>query len=185
MDKGAEWYVQYLGGDEQAFVEIVRAYKDGLILYINGFVHNLSIAEELTEDVFVKLGVKKPRDKGGSHFKTWLYTIARHIAIDHLRKAAKTHIVSLDGCTDMADEQESLERTYFRRERDVTVHRAINRLKAEYRQALWLVYFEDFSYQQVAKVMGKNVHSIDMLVYRARRSLRAELEKEGFTYENL
>lgn len=184
MDKGAEWYVQYLDGDEQAFVEIVRAYKDGLILYINGFVHNLSIAEELTEDVFVKLGVKKPKNKGGSHFKTWLYTIARHTAIDYLRKATKTRAVSLDACADMADEK-GLEKTYFRRERDVTVHRAMNRLKEEYRQALWLVYFEDFSYQQVAKAMGKSVHSIETLVYRARRSLKTELEKEGFVYENL
>ena len=184
MDKGAEWYARYLDGDEQAFTEIVRTYKDGLILYINGFVHNLFVAEELTEDVFVKLGVKKPKDKGGSHFKTWLYTIARHTAIDYLRKATKTRAVPLDACADMANE-ESLELTYFRRERDITVHRVMYQLKTEYRQALWLVYFENFSYRQVAKVMGKTVHSIETLVYRARRSLRTELEKEGFTYENL
>ncbi len=185
MDKGSEWYAQYLDGDEQGLVEIIRTYRDGLMLYINGYVQNLLIAEELTEDVFVKLGVKKPKDKGGSHFKTWIYTIARHTAIDHLRKAARTRTVSLDGCADMADEQESLERMFFRRERDVTVHRAMEQLKLEYRQALWLVYFENFSYQQVAKVMGKSVHSIETLVYRARRSLKAELEKEGFVYENL
>ncbi len=185
MDKGTQWYAQYLDGDEQGFVEIVRTYRDGLMVYINGFVHNLSLAEELTEDVFVKLGTKKPKNKGGSHFKTWLYTIARHLAIDHLRKTARARTVSLDGCADMADEQESLERTYFRRERDVTVHRAMDRLKSEYRQALWLVYFEGFSYQQIAKIMRKSVHSIETLVYRARRSLKAELEKEGFVYENL
>lgn len=185
MDEGTKWYAQYLNGDEQGFVEIVRAYRDGLMLYINGFVHNLSLAEELTEDVFVKLGVRKPKNKGGSHFKTWLYTIARHTAIDYLRKADRARTVSLDGCADVADEREYLERNYFSRERDVTVHRAMDRIKAEYRQALWLVYFEDFSYQQVAKVMGKSVHSVETLVYRARRSLKAALEKEGFVYENL
>lgn len=185
MDKGTEWYAQYLEGDEQGFVEIVRAYRDGLMLYINGFVHNLSLAEELTEEVFVKLGVRKPKNKGGSHFKTWLYTIARHTAIDYLRKAARARTVPLDVCADMADDQEDIERVYFCRERDVTVHRAMDRIKAEYRQALWLVYFEGFSYQQVAKVLGKSVHSVETLVYRARRSLKAELEKEGFVYENL
>lgn len=185
MDKGTQWYAQYLEGDEQGFVEIVRNYRDGLMLYINGFVHNITLAEELTEDVFVKLGTKKPKNKGGSHFKTWLYTIARHTAIDHMRKATRTRTVSLDGCADMADERESLERMYFCRERDVTVHRAMDRLKTEYRQVLWLAYFEGFSYQQIAKVVGKSVHSVETLAYRARRSLKAELEKEGFVYENL
>lgn len=185
MDKGTQWYAQYLTGDEQMLAQIVRTYRDGLMLYINGFVQNLSLAEELTEDVFVKLGMKKPKNKGGSQFKTWLYTIARHTAIDHLRKAARTRTVPLDSCADMAAEQESLEWMYFRRERDVTVHRAMDRLKTEYRQVLWLAYFERFSYQQIAKIMKKSVHNIETLVYRARRSLKAELEKEGFLYEDI
>ena len=185
MDKGTDSYARYLNGDEQGFIDLVREYRDGLMLYINGFVHNFTIAEELTEDVFVKLGTKKPKNKGGSHFKTWLYTIARHLAIDYLRKAARARTISLDVCGDMADEQEGLERAYFRRERDVTVHRAMEQLKTEYRQVLWLVYFEGFSYQQIAKMMGKSVHGVETLVYRARRSLKSELEKEGFMYENL
>ena len=185
MDEGTQWYAQYLEGDERAFVEIVRKYKDGLMLYINGFVHNLSLAEELTEDVFVKLGVKKPKNKGGSHFKTWIYTIARHTAIDYLRKAARTRTVPLDSCADVESKQDSLERLYFHRERDVMVHHAMRQLKPEYRQVLWLIYFEDFSCRQVASVMNKSVHNVETLVYRARRSLKAELDKEGFVYENL
>lgn len=183
MDNGTQWYALYLDGDEQGFVEIVRHYKDGLMLYINGFVHNLSVAEELAEEVFVKLGVQKPKNKGGSHFKTWLYTIARHTAIDYLRKAARTRTVPLDCCGEI--EEDGLEQVFFRRQRDITVHRAMGRLKSEYRQALWLVYFENFSYRQVATVMNKSVHNVETLVYRARRSLKAELEKEGFMYENL
>lgn len=185
MDNGKDSYARFLSGDESGLVEIVREYKDGLMLYINGFVHNIHLAEELTEDVFVKLGVKKPKDKGGSHFKTWLYTIARHTAIDCLRKIARSRTVPLEDCADLSAECESAEMTYFREHRKRTIHRAMGRLRSEYRQALWLVYFESFSYQQVAKIMGKSVHSVETLVYRARRSLKAELEKEGFVYENL
>lgn len=185
MDNGKDSYARFLSGDESGLVEIVREYKDGLMLYLNGYVHNIHLAEELTEDVFVKLGVKKPRDKGGSHFKTWLYTIARHSAIDYLRKNARSRTVSLEECADPSTECESVETTYFREQRKRTIHRAMGRIRSEYRQVLWLVYFEDFSYQQVAKVMGKSVHSVETLAYRARRSLKAELEKEGFVYENL
>ena len=65
------------------------------------------------------------------------------------------------------------------------VHRAMGQLKPEYRQVLWLIYFEGFSCRQVASVLNKSVHNVETLVYRARRSLKAELDKEGFIYENL
>lgn len=89
MDNGASSYRRFLEGDEDGFIEIVRDYKDGLMLYINSFTNNIHIAEELTEETFVKLALKKPRDSKKSSFKTWLYTIGRNTAIDYLRKNSK------------------------------------------------------------------------------------------------
>ena len=89
MDHGAASYRRFLDGDDEGFVEIVRVYNDGLILYLNSFVNNISVADELAEDAFVKLGVKKPRYTGKSSFKTWLYAIGRNVAIDYIRKNAK------------------------------------------------------------------------------------------------
>ena len=97
MDHGAENYARFLSGDEDGFVAIVKAYKDGLLLYINSYVHDIYAAEELTEDTFVKLGIKKPKYKGQAAFKTWLYAIARNLAIDYLRKHAKHREQSLEG----------------------------------------------------------------------------------------
>ena len=83
MDNGACSYRRFRDdGDESGLVEIIRDYKDGLIFYLNSFVGNIHIAEELAEDTFVFLGTKKPRDKGKGSFKTWLYTIGRNVAID-------------------------------------------------------------------------------------------------------
>lgn len=56
MDRGAASYRRFLDGDDEGFVEIVRVYNDGLILYLNSFVNNISVADELAEDAFVKLG---------------------------------------------------------------------------------------------------------------------------------
>ena len=58
MDSGEKAYARYLDGDETAVGEIIRDYRDGLILYINGFVRDLNTAEELCEDAFVKLFTK-------------------------------------------------------------------------------------------------------------------------------
>ena len=59
------------------------------------------------------------------------------------------------------------------------------RLKPEYRQILWLIYFEDFSNKEAAKIMKKKVHNIEVLASRARKALKEELEREDFIYEEL
>lgn len=68
MDNGAESYRRFLDGDDGGLGEIVEAYKDGLILFLNGIVGNIYVAEELAEDAFFRLMVKKPRFSGKSSF---------------------------------------------------------------------------------------------------------------------
>ena len=184
MDNGASSYRRFRDeGDESGLAEIIRDYKDGLIFYLNSFVGDIRLAEELALDTFVLLGVKKPKDKGKGSFKTWLYTIGRNLAIDRLRKDARQETLPLD--PELPGEEESLEAAYLREERKIAVHRALRKLKPEYRQILWLIYFEGFSNREAAAVMKKSVHTVETLVYRARRSLKSQLETEGFVYEEL
>ena len=186
MDNGASSYLRFRdNGDESGLVEIIRDYKDGLIFYLNSFVGNIHIAEELAEDTFVLLGTKKPKDKRNGSFKTWIYTIGRNIAIDYLRRNSKRTEISIDDCQELTSEEESLESSYIREERKIIVHRALRKLKSEYRQILWLIYFEGFSNKEAVTVMNKSVHNIETLVYRARKSLKSQLEMEGFVYEEL
>ena len=186
MDNGASSYRRFRdNGDESGLVEIIRDYKDGLILYLNSFVGNIYTAEELAEDTFVLLGIKKPKDKGKGSFRTWLYTIGRNVAIDYLRRNSRMSELSIDECSDLVSEEQDLELIYIQEERKITVHRAMRKLKSEYRQILWLIYFEGFSNKEAASVMRKSVHNVETLVYRARRSLKSQLEMEGFVYEEL
>lgn len=184
MDNGASSYRRFLDGDDNGFVEIVRDYKDGLILFLDSFVRNLSISEELAEDTFVKLGIKKPRFSGKSSFKTWLYAIGRNVAVDYIRKESKRSEVSIDECSNLADRQ-AFEDAYLKEERRIVIHQALGKLKSEYGQVLWLTYFEGLSNKETAKIMRKSVHSVETLIYRARQSLKEELIKEGFTYEDI
>ena len=185
MDNGAGSYRRFLEGDESGFVEVIRDYKDGLIFYLHGFVSDLHTAEELAEDTFVKLVIRKPKFSGKSAFKTWLYAIGRNVALDYLKKSSKRKEIPIDEISEMTDEEKCFEVDFLREERRITVHRAMCRLKPEYRQVLWLTYFEDFSNRETAAVMKKKVHSIEALVSRARKALREELEKEDFIYEEL
>ena len=185
MDNGASSYRRFLDGDDTGIVEIIRDYKDGLILYLNGFVGNIYTAEELMEDVFFKLVTKKPKFSGNCNFKTWLYSIGRNTAIDYVRHNGKIADISIDDCETYVDEEESLEKSYLVEERKIIVHKALGKLKPEYGQILYLIYFEGFSNREAATVMKKSKHQVENLVYRARMSLKSELCKEGFIYEEL
>jgi RNA polymerase sigma-70 factor (ECF subfamily) len=90
MDNGASSYRRFRDNDDDSGLdEIIMDYSDGLMLYLTSIVGNILTAEELTEDTFVLLGTKKPKFKGKSSFKTWLYTIGRNLALKHLKKTAK------------------------------------------------------------------------------------------------
>ena len=184
MDQATEYYQQFLKGDESALVHIIRDYRDGLMLYLNGFVSDLSVAEELTEDVFLKLVLKKPRFSARCSFKTWLYTIGRNLALDHLRRSKKPGL-SLDDCPEISDEADDLEHRYIQQENQIALHHAMKKLKPEYRQVLWLVYFEGFRCAEVGKIMGKSEATTQTLVSRARKALKEKLLEEEFDYENL
>lgn len=183
MENGAESYRRFLNGDREGMVELIRDYKDGLILYLNGIVGNIHTAEDIMEDTFVKLVVKRPKFREKCSFKTWLYTIGRNAALDHLRKSAKKAEKPLDEL-ELADKQD-LEMSYIQEERKIMVHHALAELNSDYRQVLILSFFEELSNEEIAAVMRKSKRQVENLLYRAKNSLKNVLEKEGFSYEEL
>ncbi len=185
MDHGADSYRCFLEGDDQGLVEIIRDYKDGLTLYLNGIVCNIFVAEDLMEEVFYKIATKKPRFSENRKFKTWLYTIGRNVALDHLRRKKRFSATPIEDYANLLVEEESVETAYLRQEQKILVHKALRSLSVDYRQVLYLVFFEEFTNQETAKAMGKNKRQIENLLYRAKNALKAKLEKEGFVYEAL
>ena len=185
MDNGASSYRRFLDGDDKGLAEIVRDYSDGLILYLNGIVNNISIAEELMEETFFKIITKKPKFNGKYAFKTWLYTIGRNTAIDYLRHRKNLSDTSYDEMENYIQDECTLETRCIIEERKIILHRALHKLHSEYRQVLWLIYFEGLSNTEAAIVMKKNPRQMKNLTYRAKSALKSELDKEGFVYEEL
>ncbi len=185
MDNGASSYRRFLKGDDDEIVEIIRDYKDGLILFLNRYVNNIHIAEELAEDTFFRLVTRKPRFAAKYSFKTWLYTIGRNIAINYVRSADRVSGIPIEDLERISADEYSIERAYLQDERKITVHRALAKIKADYSQVLYLKYFEDLSNEQIAVVMRRTKRQIENLSYQAKQSLKSELNKEGFSYEEL
>ena len=174
MDKGSIDYRRFLEGDEDGLAQIITDYKDGLILYLNTLVSNIALAEDLAEDTFVRLFTRQPKDKGTGSFKTWLYTIGRNLAISYLRKTRTQATVPIDTVEFLQSGDEPLT-AYLKEESRLALHQAMENLKPEHKQILWLIYFEELSYKDAAKVMKKSVHSTEMLASRARQALKTQL----------
>ncbi|MBR3422232.1 MAG: RNA polymerase sigma factor [Ruminococcus sp.] len=184
MDNGASSYRRFLEGDKESIINIVSEYNNGLVLFLSSITGDICLAEELAEDVFCGLLLDKPRFGGKSSFKTWLYSIARYKALQMMKKAKRTADIPVDEMYTLTDEAD-IEREHIRNEQKIAVHRAMKRIASDYSQVLYLTYFEGFNNTETAKIMKKNNRQIENLLYRAKSALRAELEKEGFVYEEL
>ena len=81
-----EYYRRYLKGDDSAIEALIIKYNNELVRFLEGMVGNYHDAEDLFQDIFARVALKKSVFRGRSQFKTWLYAIARHEAIDFMRK---------------------------------------------------------------------------------------------------
>ena len=178
MDNGASSYRRFLEGDLSAFDEIIDTYREGLIFFINRYVSDLDLAEDIAADTFATLLLKPERYNFSVSLKTYIFTIGKNRAIDILRKRKRHGYVSLDVIPEDTVSEESFVEDILRDEERKRLHSAINGLKREYREALHLVYFENMSVSEAAAVMGRGKRQVENLLYRARKALKDALGSE-------
>jgi len=177
LDLYESCYRRFLEGDESAFTELVEKLGERLIFFINRFVCDPALAEDLMEDTFCELLIHKNRFNGNSSFQTYIFSIARNKAVDCIRKNARQlNREPLSVWT--PDEIILLEERICEDQRKVALHKAINELNEEYKLVLHLVYFENMSYDETANILKKNNRQIKNLVYRAKQKLKTLIEGE-------
>jgi RNA polymerase sigma factor (sigma-70 family) len=174
-------WLRYLDGDESGLVELMEQYGNSVTLYINAYLHDVNDAEDLMIEAFAYLTVKKPRIREGC-FKAYLYKTARNLALRFVSKSRRHRCFSLE---DLGQEPESktlIEEVVETQERDRLLHLCMEQLNPDYREALYLVYFEDMRHAEASTVMKKSEKQVSDLIYRGRHSLRKRLEQEGMTH---
>ncbi len=173
MQNGENSYRRYLEGDEEAFTEVLELYFNNLTLFINGYLNDIHASEDVAIDTMLELVVHKKRYAFRSSLKTYLFAIARHKALNHLKKHRRTVLVPPDEL-ELAD-RTSLETEVIENERKRRLHRAIAALETELQTAVHLVYIEGMSYKDAAGVMKKSPKQLDNLITRAKSRLKEEL----------
>ena len=169
-------YRRYLGGDEDALGALMERYGTKLTLYLDGYLCDLHEAEDLMIETFAYLIAKRPAIRDGG-FRAYLYQSARHMALRLLHKKRARNCFSLDALTEEPEARELVEETVQSAERARLLRTCMAELHEDYREALFLVYFEGLSHAETAAVMGKREKQVADLIYRGKIALRKRLEQ--------
>ena len=179
MDNGASSYRRFLDGDESAFDDIMKELFHNLVFFINRYVHDIHAAEDIAIDAFSDLIVHRHRYNFKVTLKTYLFMIGRSRALDYLKHQKIIQFEEWDDAQGLTDDEKSMEEIVLLDERKREVNAAIAKLPEDMRVVIHLIYFEEMTYEEAAKVMKKNRKQVDNLLYRAKKELRIILGKDG------
>jgi len=180
MENDESLFARFLEGNEMGLELLMERYGDSLTYYINGYIHDLNDAEDLMIEAFARVAAKQPHftDYG---FKAYLYKTGRNLALRHAGRLRLYRHFGLDD-TDVEPVSPIYpEHIAQKREQNSVLRRCMNKLCRNYREALYLVFFEDLSHAEAAEVLGKNEKQVDNMICRGKQALRRLLEEEGIT----
>ncbi len=178
MEHDEELYRRFLAGEQAAYDELMIRYGDSLTVYLNGYIHNWHDAEDLMIEAFARIMVKRPKIRDGG-FKAYLYKTARNLTSRFSANNKRATVFGLDEISEDISSEERTEEGLLDGEKKAVLHFCLGKIDPLLKEALWLVYCEDLSYDQAAAVMGVNRKRIDHLLTRGKEQMRKELAKEG------
>ena len=174
MGKGEELYRRYQAGDSGGFDGLIDLYRENLIFFLLRYLPSIEDAEDAAEDAFVSLLLHPYREGKGASLKTYLFTLGRNHAVNLLKRQKrqdefrKTSLLTLK-------EDLALEERICQDDRRRRLLQALDTIPADYREALYLLYFEELSLEETAHVMKKSKKQIENLSYRGKAALREKL----------
>jgi len=167
--------------EKDTLLNIAARYRDNIVLFVCGYIHDFAAAEDIASDIFVKLIMRRPKLNDKSLFKTYLYAIAKNTAVDYLRKRKRERRLFQGAEESSADIIGAIDKT----ERNKKIYKSISALNEDYRNALFLHYFEEMTHGEIAAAMKKNKKQVYNLLHRGKEQLKQILLAEGICDEDI
>lgn len=168
-----EWVEAAMQGDQDAFAELVYTYQDAVYNLCYRILSDRAEAEDAAQEAFLRAYLNLTRYDMARSFKTWLLTIASNHCIDRLRRR-RMKLMSIDDpmpeLTLTSDEPEP-EKASITREQSEAIQGLLNQLPEDYRAAIVLRYWYDYSYNEIADMLETTESAIKSRLFRARQML--------------
>ena len=178
----ADLMIRVREGDEASFAMLVERYRRPLLRFLYRMVQNDAIAEELAQEVFLRIYRSRATYEPTAKFTTWLFRIATHVALNWIRdnRKEKGHASlseeMLEGVErEVTDHQPTREQELLSGVKLEEVRRAIAELPPHQRAAVLMHKYDELNYREIGKVMGCSETAIKSLMFRAHETLRTRL----------
>jgi RNA polymerase sigma factor (sigma-70 family) len=165
---------QTQSGDAAAFDEIMRRYKHPIVNFVFRMLSNAQDADDIAQDVFVRVYQNLDTYRPGAKFSTWLFAMARNAAIDRLRWRARHPSESLDSASEISASSGTVE-DVSAREIGEQIAVAVAKLPEEQRTTVVMSEYHGMSCAEIAQVMRCSEKSVESRLYRAKQTLRERL----------
>jgi RNA polymerase sigma-70 factor, ECF subfamily len=183
LDSDLELMLRVREGDAGSFDELLRRYRVPLVSFFARMVRDAALAEDLAQEVFLRVYRSRERYRPDARFTTWLYRIATNLALNALRdrrslrgRASSAELDSQEEVTRLADSRSTVEETLIESERVGSILRAIEALPENQCAAVILHKYQGLDHRAVARVLGVSESAVKSLLFRAYENLRARLE---------
>jgi RNA polymerase sigma-70 factor (ECF subfamily) len=183
----ADVMLRVKAGDESAFAYLVQKYRRPMVGFLYRLCHNPAAAEELAQEVFLRVYRSRSNYEASAKFSTWIYRIATNLAVNHARDTRHERpqvTVRLDepdqetGTTpDLADDSLTVEEQLLQRERLAAIRSKVNALPERQRMAVILHKYQQMDYRQIAEVLKLSESATKSLLFRAYATLREQLKE--------
>jgi RNA polymerase sigma-70 factor (ECF subfamily) len=183
----AEMMLRVKSGDDSAFDYLVQKYRRPMISFMYRMAHNSAAAEDLAQEVFLRVYRSRANDEPSAKFSTWLYRIATNLGVNHARDhrhERPENITNLDepdaetGQTlDLADKAPNIEEEILRRERLTAIRQKVESLPERQKMAVLMHKYQQMDYKQIAEVLKLSESATKSLLFRAYETLRTQLKE--------
>lgn len=179
-----EWVERALKNDQDAFAELVYTYQDAVFNLCYRMLYERTEAEDAAQETFLKAYLNLRRYDPARSFKTWILTIASNHCIDRLRRRRMKWLSiedELPPSQSLRSEEPEPEHAMLFTERSEAVQDLLNQLRPEYRAAVVLRYWYDYSYVEIADILDTTESAIKSRLFRARQMLAEKLKPKEST----
>jgi len=175
MQEDKELIEKYLKGDEKALEFLISKYLKPLYSFIFGYVQNQQDAEDLTQEIFLKMWRNLKKFKKGKSFKSWLFKIAKNTCFDFLRKKKGNLALNLENLDILADFAPSLIEEVEKENLIEKIKKEIEKLPSKMQKVLDLYYNFGLNFREISEVLGEPVNTIKSrhrrAIYRLKKSI--------------
>ena len=175
---------QFQEGNRQSYNELVFRYKDKILNFLYRFVYDMDLAEDLAQETFLKVYLKKDSYREISKFSTWMYTIASNLAKTELRKIKRRKTYSISEISDVDREvnffvqDENPDDKLDDNESNI-LHESIFELEEDFRTIIILREIQELSYENISKILKLPLGTVKSRINRGKLKLRDILVNKG------